>query len=87
MTFYCEQAHENTMSFPFGQEYETSTHQLFTSFCNNLHLGQWELARSYAQQLRDRRDVTGKDIDAIFISVFIKSICQITRLSNLKIPL
>lgn len=31
---------------PFGQEASVSLKQLFVAFCNNLKLGQWELARA-----------------------------------------
>ena len=51
--------------YSFGREYEVSTFQLFTSFCNNLHLGQWELARSSIDQLRLGRDLMGIGIDYI----------------------
>ena len=51
--------------YSFGREYEVSTFQLFTSFCNNLHLGQWELARSSIDQLRLGRDLMGIDMDHI----------------------
>ena len=36
---------------PFGKEEQVSREQLFVSFCNNLYLGQWELARACAQRL------------------------------------
>lgn len=46
---------------PFGKENTVSGQQLFVSFCNNLYLGQWELARSCAQKLA--RPGTGADAE------------------------
>ena len=51
------------IEYPFGKEYEVSAFQLFTSFCNNLHLGQWELARSSIFQLRNQRKLLDRNID------------------------
>ncbi len=41
---------------PFGQEEHVSAEQLFKSFCNNLYLGQWELARACGLRLSEIED-------------------------------
>ncbi len=35
----------------FGREIETSQKQLFTYFCNNFYLGQWQAAKACLKQL------------------------------------
>ncbi|XP_070571338.1 zinc finger FYVE domain-containing protein 26-like isoform X2 [Ptychodera flava] len=42
------------MSHPFGNEAVVSTEQCFLFFCNNLSLGQWELASSCVTQLTEQ---------------------------------
>ena len=39
----------------FGREIETSQHQLFTYFCNNFYLGQWQMAKACLKQLHSSK--------------------------------
>ena len=52
-------------SFPFGKEEELSVNAQLTAFCNNVYLGQWEMARALADQLKQQNHNTLKDIHAI----------------------
>ncbi len=55
--------------YPFGKEVQVSSERLFTSFCNNLWLGQWELARSCIGQLRKQKDLCNQDVDRLLYSI------------------
>ena len=48
--------------FPFGEEKSVSIQKLFTFFCNNLHLGQWGLARSCVTRLYEESELLQVDI-------------------------
>ena len=45
------------LEHPFGRENEVSLRQLFNFFCNNLQLGQWELARACIDELHGQREL------------------------------
>ena len=49
-------------SHPFGRENEVSLKSLYQFFCNNIYLGQWELARACIKELNDQCDLLGIDI-------------------------
>ena len=42
---------------------------LFKSFCNNLYLGQWYLAKSCVNELYTRKNETGINIRDVLISL------------------
>jgi hypothetical protein len=50
------------LKHPFGRENEVSVQLLFKSFCNHIHLGQWELASACVKELNEQRDILGRDI-------------------------
>ena len=57
-------------SHPFGRENEVSIRQLLKFFCNNLYLGQWELARACLVELYDQRALLNlNSIDDILLDV------------------
>lgn len=49
----------------FGKEIETSLHQLFIYFCNNINLGQWQAAKACLQQLYANKKNFKLDIETI----------------------
>ena len=53
------------VTHPFDDEDNVSLHHLFTSFCNNVALGQWELARASLRALFRRREELGKPLKEI----------------------
>lgn len=56
--------------FPLGKERDYSMKLLFKFFCNNLYLGQWELARSCIKQLHEEAFLKdGANITDILIDV------------------
>ena len=50
------------LSHPFGRENKVAVEKLFTFFCNNLHLGQWELAQACANGLNQQKQLLEIDI-------------------------
>ena len=50
---------------PFGRENEVSVRRLLYSFCNNLYLGQWELAEACTNELHEQRDLDKGDITSL----------------------
>ncbi|XP_077991490.1 zinc finger FYVE domain-containing protein 26-like [Glandiceps talaboti] len=48
------------MTHPFGKEEAVSAEQRFRFFCNNLRLGQWELARSCIKQCQSHQNEVSK---------------------------
>lgn len=50
---------------PFGRENEVAVGQLWKFFCNNVYLGQWELARAVAKELYQQREVLGSSVTDI----------------------
>ena len=54
---------------PFGRENEVSLRQLFKFFCNNLYLGQWELARACVKELHQQRELLGLSIQDVLKDV------------------
>lgn len=59
-------------AFPFGRENVVSSEHLFTFFCNNLYLGQWEQARAALLQLDREQRLTNIDIRELVESVIRK---------------
>ncbi|XP_076098495.1 uncharacterized protein LOC143068375 isoform X2 [Mytilus galloprovincialis] len=55
--------------FPVGKETEHSIKLLFKFFCNNLFLGQWELARSCIARLNDEKAWLKADIRKILTDI------------------
>jgi zinc finger FYVE domain-containing protein 26 len=53
----------------FGREIETSIQQLFTFFCNNISLGQWQLAKACLKQLYLNKKSFKFDLDEIIHDV------------------
>lgn len=53
----------------FGKELETSTHQLFIYFCNNIQLGQWQVAKSCLLQLEQNKKYFKHDFNQILIDI------------------
>ncbi|CAH1262608.1 ZFYVE26 [Branchiostoma lanceolatum] len=56
-------------SHPFGREEEVAVGQLFVCFCNNVSLGQWELARACVEQLHNYREKTPCSIQDILKAI------------------
>ncbi|XP_078590684.1 zinc finger FYVE domain-containing protein 26-like isoform X2 [Branchiostoma floridae x Branchiostoma japonicum] len=56
-------------SHPFGREEAVAVSQLFVCFCNNVSLGQWELARACVEQLHRCREKTPCDIQDILKAI------------------
>eukprot|EP00058_Branchiostoma_floridae_P025167 XP_002610657.1 hypothetical protein BRAFLDRAFT_65848 [Branchiostoma floridae] len=56
-------------SHPFGREEAVAVSQLFVCFCNNVYLGQWELARACVEQLHRCREKTPCDIQDILKAI------------------
>ena len=54
---------------PFGREDEVSCEQLFKFFCNNLHLGQWELARACIPQLHKQKSALHGNVENVLDDV------------------
>lgn len=50
------------VNHPFGRENEVGLHQLQTSFCNHLYLGQWESARACIGELLEQKQLAKEDI-------------------------
>jgi hypothetical protein len=53
----------------FGKEVETSINQLFVSFCNNISIGQWQLAKACLRQLDANKKSLKFDLNAIMTSI------------------
>lgn len=53
-----------SLEHSFGNEFQTSIKQLFQFFCNNISIGQWELAKACLDQLIVvNKDVINHQID------------------------
>ena len=50
------------LQHPFGRENEISAQQLVTFFCNNVYLGQWELANACIHELESQKEILGVDV-------------------------
>ena len=57
------------VTHPFDREEENSLDYLFTSFCNHLTLGQWELTRVCLRGLFQQRDKLNKPLKEILRAV------------------
>lgn len=57
------------VAHPFDREEEDSLQQLFTSFCNHLTLGQWELTRQCLRGLFDQRNTLNKPLKEILRAI------------------
>ena len=57
------------VTYPFDREEEVSLEQLFTSFCNHLCLGQWELTRVCLRGLFEKRNQLKKPLKEILRAV------------------
>ena len=53
----------------FGKEIETSIRQLFTFFCNNINLGQWQIAKACLKQLHSNKKNLKSDLNEVLNSV------------------
>ena len=53
----------------FGREIETSIHQLFNYFCNNINLGQWQIAKACLKQLDANRKNFKFDLNTILMDI------------------
>ena len=53
----------------FGKEVETSFHQLFTYFCNNINLGQWQMARACLKQLDANKKLFKTDFRSMLAEI------------------
>jgi zinc finger FYVE domain-containing protein 26 len=53
------------ISHPFDRESQLSLEHLFTSFCNHVTLGQWELARACLRGLYEKRKLLNKPLKEI----------------------
>lgn len=53
----------------FGKEIETSIHQLFNYFCNNINLGQWQIAKACLKQLDANRKNFKFDFNQILLDL------------------
>ncbi|XP_019625924.1 PREDICTED: zinc finger FYVE domain-containing protein 26-like [Branchiostoma belcheri] len=60
---------DGKFSHPFGREEEVAVSQLFVCFCNNVSLGQWELARACVDQLHTHREKTPCNIQHILKAI------------------
>ncbi|XP_069118425.1 uncharacterized protein [Argopecten irradians] len=56
---------ENIELFPYKEERRYSVKRLFRYFCNNLNLGQWEVARTCLHQLHHESKLIGRNIREI----------------------
>ena len=75
---------------PFGKEEQVSRQQLFVAFCNNLYLGQWELARACAQRLAKLSFRTNESDENLNITEVLKAVvrypyCRLV-IKNILIP-
>ena len=57
------------VTHPFDREEEVSLEQLFTSFCNHLTLGQWELTRVCLRGLFKKRHQLKKPLKEILRAI------------------
>lgn len=57
------------VTHPFDREEEVSVEQLFTSFCNHLTLGQWELTRVCLQGLFKKGNQLKKPLNEILRAI------------------
>ena len=53
----------------FGKEIETSIHQLFNYFCNNINLGQWQIAKACLKSLDSNRKNFKFDFNQILMDL------------------
>lgn len=53
----------------FGKEIETSIQQLFSYFCNNLNLGQWQTAKACLRQLNTYKKNFQFDLDSLLVDI------------------
>lgn len=53
----------------FGKEIETSLHQLFNYFCNNINLGQWQAAKACLKQLELNKNNFKFDLNSVLIDI------------------
>lgn len=53
----------------FGREISTSQHQLFTYFCNNFYLGQWQAAKACLKQLHACQTNFKFDLDSLLLDL------------------
>lgn len=58
-----------SVTHPFDREEEVSEEQLFTSFCNHLTLGQWELTRVCLRGLHKKRNELKKPLKEILRAI------------------
>lgn len=52
--------------YHFGREHEASIQLLFRSFCNNLYIGQFELARASIKELHQQRSFLKYHVKDVF---------------------
>jgi zinc finger FYVE domain-containing protein 26 len=53
----------------FGKEIETSFQQLFIYFCNNINLGQWQVAKACLKQLDANKKSFKYDFDSVLSDI------------------
>lgn len=53
----------------FGKEIETSFQQLFIYFCNNINLGQWQVAKACLKQLDANKKSFKYDLDSVLSDI------------------
>ncbi|RNA16342.1 zinc finger FYVE domain-containing 26-like [Brachionus plicatilis] len=58
-----------TLDHNFGKEIETSANQLFNFFCNNVNLGQWQIAKTCLKQLIQDKKLLFVNFDSVFSSI------------------
>ena len=57
------------VTHPFDREEEVSLEELFTSFCNHLTLGQWEMTRVCLRRLFKKRNELKRPVKEIMRAI------------------
>lgn len=66
----------HSFTFPVGKENEHSVKLLFKFFCNNLYLGQWELARACISRLHSEKQHLTVAIRDVLIDIVKYPYCR-----------
>lgn len=56
----------------FGKEIETSLQQLFNYFCNNIYIGQWQMAKACLKQLDSNKKIFKFDFTSVLLDIIQK---------------
>ena len=58
-----------SFTFPVAKEKEHSVQLLYKFFCNNLYLGQWELARACISRLHVEKQLISTEIRDVLLDI------------------